>query len=422
LKTTTTLKVVPIKELLPDSVTDQFNRTLRRSPKYPDISVFVDAQGNEYGLETVDGKDQMVLLEGDFGLEYRWGVDTNWLGFLPGAQQELLSTMLLVESLLTERQIFVRQDWLGQYSTSIAVDRAAKPAPPITVDRKLQRKCSDRCIFSPDKIRVVTPEPRIEHPEAVIFQDDKGEVISVSNLYPFMYHHFVTVTPDHPAAASDFEVRHLMTFLCAGQKLAQIIRDTKDSVGMIGIWNWGELAAASQGHLHFQFGGRTPLMISCATKERKAVDELSQKLKQDPFSALIDGIRQTSLYCWENEAVFVHAPFAPVFPDQIDIVMKENIPNLLEIPDELMAATAEGLWRSLICLTISRSVTDFNLIIHQDDFEPQSPYYRLHFHIFPRNKRREGGLEFEGTYVVDIFPETTARALRQAMGPTKQGR
>lgn len=414
MKTEIDLQLLSIVELDEKFVVDELGRTLTRSEKFPDISVYLDAQGNDYGV--IQDKKKLVRLIGDLELAYKWGVDQYWPDFPLKPKQESRHISFLKENLLTDRRIFIRTDWLGEHSTEIAIDRAAKPAPPITCERTLLRECTDECIFSPQNVLKVTPEPRITHGDTITFQDNLGKVVTFPNLFPFMYPHYVTAPPDHPAKITEIKLKHIITFLNAGSKLAQLIQSVDGVVGMIGIWNWGELAATSQGHIHFQWGGRTPLMITHSVRERKAIQLLGQELRADPFDLLIQTLQNTSLFCWENEVVFVHTPFAPTFPDQVDIVLKKSIPNLWVLPNELIEPIAEGIWRTIICLATSRAVTDFNVIVHQDDFDLKSEYYRLHFHILPRNKRREGGLEWEGSYVVDIFPETTARFLRQAMG------
>jgi len=113
--------------------------------------------------------------------------------------------------------------------------------------------------------------------------------------------------------------------------------------------------------------------------------------------------------------LFICAPFAPKFPDHVDIISKRGFNTLLDTSWDYRKGLAESMLGVFHSLCIHRGVSDFNLALHQNFFEVKD-FYRLHWHVYPRNKNNLGGMEINNSYVVGVFPQVTAKALRQHFG------
>ena len=134
-----------------------------------------------------------------------------------------------------------------------------------------------------------------------------------------------------------------------------------------------------------------------------------------PFETRANFLRKNGLECFEDDSIFISAPYASRFPDELELTLKPKVCNFRQLPKIEVKKVAQGLYYAINFFSSERGVTDFNVITHQDSLLENSEY-RIHFHILPRNKNVLGGVEvgFNG-YVVDTWPEATASAFREYM-------
>lgn len=309
---------------------------------------------------------------------------------------------------------------LGPYSlhsTSISEARANKPENFETngqVAGEKEPEVDPDCPFCPQKIFSVTPEPRIIHGDLVTIKDDSHKVITVPNLYPFSVPHYVTIFSKHRPDLRKLGYDELINYMESGYFLAREMKGKKGVEGMWDIINWGPTAAASQPHPHAQRGGVRKTMIVRADKEAEGIERLVKETGKDPFAEYMAKVRDSPYFIFENNMVQIHAPFAPRFPDQVDVICKKKASNILDLEikeerDEI-ARTMLGIFHAL---REKRGVTDLNLIMHQDRFGKNGSY-RLHWHVMPRNKNKLGGLEIgDDINVVFVYPEKTAEILKR---------
>jgi diadenosine tetraphosphate (Ap4A) HIT family hydrolase len=283
--------------------------------------------------------------------------------------------------------------------------RGAKPGANVPVTRSLSRECGGNCIFDSKNLFRVTPQPRILHPRGAI---------SVPNLYDFFPYHHVTAIPDrHPATILDIRQDDLAALLEGSRSLAR--RAPRGSLFADGA-NFLELAAASQGHLHSQqgvFPGEFDDIACASARERASAEILAREFGCDPFDGYLRALRESPLLIHTDDFVTCASSWAPVFPDQVEVWVNSHVSNYLEASDDLLEHAAAALQKALQGLGTKRSVEDFNIVAHQAPLAAGVAYPRLHWHIFPRNRRREGFAEMgEQFWVIDVFPELTAAELR----------
>ena len=203
----------------------------------------------------------------------------------------------------------------------------------------------------------------------------------------------------------------IANYLSSGVELARRLQ----AEGCAGMWdfiNWGACAGASQSHPHSQRGGIYSKTRSLMDKEAEALRNRKAELDgKDPFEFYMDLIRDSPLLIHEDDDVFVFAPYAPRFTDQVDIFTKTDrrVSNYLELDEKAVASISKAMSAVLRDLGTKRGITDLNVETHQARFNG-SEDYRMHWHIYPRMSTI-ASMELNDMYIVSAYPEDTAQAL-----------
>lgn len=310
------------------------------------------------------------------------------------------------------RNMEIRQDPIFlSHSTALSPERANRPMKQS--EEKKYDNDPNKCIFCLPQIYEKTPTPRKEHSKLISFSNPNEKTISVPNLYPFSYPHWVTVFPVHKPDLRYLDYEDLVNYFESGYEIATEIKKLNGIVGMWDIINWGKAAGASQEHPHAQRGGICEKMITDSDTEMQAYTESKLRLRnEDPFEEYMDAIRNSNLYGWENDYLFIYAPFAPKMSDEVQMILKpKEIRNILDLDEDSRKNISKCMLGVFHVLREKRGVTDLNVIMHQQRFD-QKDNYRINWHIIPRNKSLWGGMEMNNHYVVDVYPETTAQEIR----------
>ena len=296
---------------------------------------------------------------------------------------------------------------------------------------------SGSCDLCEPRIYEETSPPHIRvpgEPTALIFP----------NLCPFIPPHYMTVfdMTTHRPDLKNVRERDMEIFLKTGKQVAHILSDDKEfqrrnGIGMFDFINWGLMSGASEVHVHAQRGGVYVWMkdehwtwdeVLSPIRMRKESEAVRKRQKdlggKDPFEHYMEIVRTAGEWFFEDDHVFVFAPYAPFFSDQIDVFTKGNggvVHNYLELDEKAMQSIAYGMTKTLRVLRSERGVTDLNVLTHQGMFEEEG-CYRLHWHILPR-MTKIAGMELNEMYVVSCYPDrdterkkSTSTALRENFG------
>ncbi len=306
--------------------------------------------------------------------------------------------------------------------TSIISDKRAQKDPdmpcvhPATGAGLLEERIKI-CRFEPHNSNQ-TPLPRIMHPELTI---DGYVPVTVPNKFSFGVESVVNCYTSHSKMdPSKLQGEDLRNFVEISRKEALRLRAAGYNQ-MFCFINVGEDAGGSIEHPHSQDGAIPEIAGSVK------VNELSrylkwQKYNSDPFPVFFEYVRDSPYYCFENDSTIVMTPFAPRLPDQVDIYLKRRFENLSRLDPQRVWEVADSLASAINFYTTRKSISDFNVICHQSDLGDTESSYRMHFHLLPRAKLKNGqrktkydaGLELgSGVYVVDIYPEDTAKEFRE---------
>jgi galactose-1-phosphate uridylyltransferase len=348
-----------------------------------------------------------------------------------GKFQKVRTGKINVGGVEREYRLFFREDPFGTHTCSISEARARRPIDTGKITSEIIPV--DRCIFDPPGLGDGTPEPKLMHDKPNL-KPGAWQVVSVPNMYPFSLEHYVTIFSSHKPYLRQLDLDDMVAYINSMYDLADKFR--RD--GGLGIWdiiNWGLAAGASQSHPHAQRGPIIEEMMGMKSdlldsiKESKLVGELAYQLKgKDPYDYYLEQIRQSDLFIWETKdeddrldkegGILIHAPFAPRFPHQVDIVAKGKVGNVLQLKREEREKMAKCMLGVFHALTDKLQVTDLNVVSHQELFHlSERSFYRMHWHVMPRNLNKPGGIEVgEGFFIVPYFPEETADVLREHYG------
>lgn len=293
------------------------------------------------------------------------------------------------------------------HSTSISEERANRPE---TIKHTRKETKKEGCIFCLPKIYEITPEPRIDHSRDGLYTLGGSPVLSVPNLFPFSPDHYVTIFADHKPDVIDLCKEDLVNYIETAFYFANKFRAEK-AEGMWDFVNWGAAAGASQPHPHAQRGTLEKKLNSMITLEQVSLAKRAKDIGQDPFEVYMSKVRDSPYFVFENDFLFICTPFAPKLPDQVDIISKKGFNTLLDTSWDYRRGLAESMLGVFHALSLHRGVSDFNLTLHQNFFDVKD-FYRLHWHVYPRNKNNLGGMELNNSYIIGVFPQVTAKTLR----------
>lgn len=308
-----------------------------------------------------------------------------------------------------EDRIFSRSAIIGDHSTHISVTRALRPRYIGEIIAK--RTDQSGCIFCYPDVTKVTTEPKIYH----YFSSGGFQPLSFYNLYGLDEVSMITVFAGHKSQLKELTFDDLVSYMESLYELSHFLKKEHNACHVWEFINWGPLAGASQEHPHAQRG--TGPFNPVIEQEALQIARLTYREGNDPFETYKKELKESPYFIWESEepdGLFIHAPFAPILPHQVDVFPKQRIHHILELTDlgqrVRIARSMLGVFQAL---HEKLGVTDLNVALHQEFFNVESNY-RLHWHFYPRNLNKLAGIEIgHGTYIVNVFPEETADVLRK---------
>lgn len=295
------------------------------------------------------------------------------------------------------------------HGTIISRERAKRPMKKTErirhTEAELQKE-KEACKFEPHNAHC-TPQPQ-EHHEELSYEGYCP--VSFDNISPFALDHRVNCYAPHEKKYPEMLMsRDFENYLAISIKNARAILK-KGYSAMFSFINIGLAAGGTQPHPHSQEGIRLLERSSLESRERMFFSLLENDV-DDPFHHYFQYSLKQGLCCLETSEIFMTTPYAPRFPDQIDLYVKPACANFIHLKGPTCHHLAKGLYHAVQFLSTQRNVDDFNIVAHLDSLESSSGY-RLHFHILPRNLNIFASFESDGLYVVDRFPEETASSFR----------
>ena len=276
-------------------------------------------------------------------------------------------------------------------------------------------KTIDDCVFCPPNLGVKTP-PQTVYP--TLKTPGGNLIVSFPNMYPAFDEHTVTLFGDHIRTLKDIKYEDVVNYFSSMFQLAWHYK-SRNKVGMVNFFNFGQNSGASQEHLHYQ---SAPIQDEAEFFRHNSRADYMQQLRanEDYFAMLIDTIKKKpELVIHEDDGLFIFAMNAPLHPHHIGVIFKKRS-NVLdywskaptEIPEALQN-DARGLL-GIFHMMADEGMTDANMKIYQSTFDGQPSGFRIHAELyFPTNHRR-GAFEGDGKIVlIPTDPLHTAKIGRE---------
>ena len=301
----------------------------------------------------------------------------------------------IVNQLITERR-----DVFNMYSTLFALNRTKRPFP----DKKetVKERTID-CLFD-DFSRVA--KPLVEFPG--------WDVYSVPN--PFAFNtgdHEVVFVKDHIEFIEDIRENHIKSLLFALANRAEFIISHENTNSLSCGINFGTdkmkfSAGASQPHLHAQIGAIYKVgFLPDADNLYKHIRNLSI----DPIDFVeeyLNVLKEKNLLLTESDYLFSYCPFAPRFKDEVHLITKVPM-KVRNYHGDILESLSHVLYE-VIRKYSAMGIESFNVEFLQDREEDERSFSVIK--LSPRQSQLAYS-EISGRFVVDRFPEETARIMRE---------
>ena len=117
----------------------------------------------------------------------------------------------------------------------------------------------------------------------------------------------------------------------------------------------------------------------------------------------------------DDPSMFVYAPFAPLVPDHVEVIFKDNRHggNVVNYPPEILRVLGASTTGIIHGLYKELGVTSFNYVVHQATFSDGPNGFPIQVSILPADRRIDGFLERMGIESVIDNPSVTAKAVRR---------
>ncbi len=301
----------------------------------------------------------------------------------------------------------IRKDYFLDKYVIIAPKRNKRPQK-ITLPAD---NCSKDCFFCPQNLsedEVVTYEHKNSDGKwDVISVINKFSALSVENSRAFGQQEVLIETRDHCKELQELAVSHVVNILDACINRFEALRNMPKVKHVIVFKNEGGKAGASVSHSHTQIIA-LPIVPPKVEEEAKAYNEYRLEHVNCPYCDIIEKEKDSSRVIWEDENLFVLAPYASDSPYGAWFIPKRHIATFSELtkPEKESLATAMKIvLAKLDELGIAYNYFFENAVNHED--------YHTHLKLSPR-PNIWAGLELgTGVIINSIPPEQAAKIYKE---------
>lgn len=177
--------------------------------------------------------------------------------------------------------------------------------------------------------------------------------------------------------------------------------------------NSGANAGASIHHAHSQLLA-TPYVPALIEDELAGSSDFHSRRGQNIFDELMAReIATGSRVVVDSTGFLAFCPFASRFSYEVWIVPKQPGSHYEQITAPQIEELASVLRSILRRLDVALDNPPYNYVLHTAPFhQPELPFYRWHFEIYPRLTRVAGFEWGSGCYINEVLPEQAAQRLR----------
>lgn len=301
----------------------------------------------------------------------------------------------------------IRKDYFKDQYVIIAPNRAKRPQSIVKLDHEDDRAA---CFFCPENLDMTN----------VTYRDDdkKGdwEIISIINKYPavsldnpraYGQAEVIIETRDHGLDLNDLSTGHIVRVFDAYVNRYEALEKISGIKHVIIFKNEGGKAGASIAHTHSQVIA-LPLLPPKVEEEAEAYDKYYLQNNSCPFCDIIKKETDGPRVIWEDENLFVLAPYASESPYGAWFIPKRHIRTISYLSQTEKESFAKAM--KIVLGKLNEFGIAYNYFVEN---AVSSVDYHMHIKLSPR-PNIWAGLELgTGIIINPVAPERAAEIYRE---------
>jgi len=299
----------------------------------------------------------------------------------------------------------VRKDYFKDSYVIISANRAKRPQQII----KPEGEYSKFCFFCPENIgnKVITHRENNENGDWQIlaFIND-FPCVALDNPKAFGQAEVIIETRQHGLDINDFSIDHIVRIFDVYTSRYNALRSIDGVKHVIIFKNEGGKAGASIAHTHSQVIA-LPILPPKIESEMKAYDKYRQEKQTCPFCDAIKNETDGPRVIWEDENLFVLAPYASESPYSAWLLPKRHLQTINDLNLSEKESIAKAI--KLVLGKLDELNIPYNYFIEN---AVNGNDYHMHIKVAPR-PNIWAGLELgTGIIVNSVSPEQATRVYR----------
>jgi UDPglucose--hexose-1-phosphate uridylyltransferase len=228
-------------------------------------------------------------------------------------------------------------------------------------------------------------------------------------------HEVIIESPEHEQTWATLPEKRIEDALYAFRDRALDLKKDARFKYVIVFKNHGELAGASQEHVHSQIIA-LPIVPRNVVQELKGAREYFNLKDRCIYCDIVrqeakDGTRVVL----ENDHFLVIAPYAPRFPFETWVIPRKHDSAFENSDPHRYASLAQAMKKLCGKMDKVLDYPAFNLVFHSAPLhDPPTEHYHWHIEVMPRLSKVAGFEWGTGFYINPTSPEESARFLREA--------
>lgn len=312
---------------------------------------------------------------------------------------------------MTEPEI--RKNYFTDDYVIIAPNRNKRPR---NIEKPTSEQSAADCPFCADdflkKHKVVYEDKGRDDDWEILSVINRFSALSVDNLSAYGQAEVVIETRRHGLDINDFSVDHIVRVFNCYIERYEYLKNLDDIKHVIIFKNEGGKAGASLAHTHSQIIA-LPILPSKVENEARAFNKYRLEHMTCPYCDIILGETDKPRTIYEDENIFVLAPYASENPYEAWFLPRRHVSNITELTrseKESIAIAMKKVLGKLDEMGISYNYFVENAVNQED--------YHMHIRLAPR-PNIWAGLELgTGVVINSVAPEDAARIYREEL-PTE---
>lgn len=302
-----------------------------------------------------------------------------------------------------------RKDYFKNEYVIIAPNRAKRPFK-LEVATRTGSDDAKSCFFCPERLtdEIVTYRDNNSHGDwEILSVINKFAAVSTGYSKAFGQAEVIIETRRHGLDINEFSVDHIARIFNAYVDRYKALREMNGIKHVLIFKNEGGKAGASIAHTHSQIIA-LPILPPKVESEARAYNTYRLENNSCPYCDIILKETGSERVIWEDDNLFVLAPYASESPYGAWLIPKRHFSSILELTHSEKVSFAIGL--KLLLGKLDEQEISYNYFVEN---AVNSEDYHMHIKLAPR-PNVWAGLELgTGVVVNPVAPENAAKIYRE---------